>query len=60
MTGLDIGATIRVADLKLPASVAAAVDKDLVVASIAGAMTEAAEPVEGEAAEEAVAEAAEE
>ena len=54
LTGLDIGATIRVGDLKLPPKVEAAVDADLVVASIAGAKVEVAE-AEGEAAEEAAA-----
>ncbi|WP_374470273.1 50S ribosomal protein L25/general stress protein Ctc [Phenylobacterium sp.] len=49
---LDIGATIRVSDLKLPAGVEAAVDGDTVVASIAGAMAEVQETAEGgEAAE---------
>jgi large subunit ribosomal protein L25 len=51
LTGLEIGATVRVSDLKLPAGVTAAIDADLVVASISGAMTEAAE-TEGEAAAE--------
>jgi large subunit ribosomal protein L25 len=53
--GLDIGATIRVSDLKLPPRVETALDPELVVASIAGAMAEAVEEeaVEGEAAEEA-------
>lgn len=50
LAGLEIGATVRVSDLKLPAGVQATVDSELVVASIAGAMTEAAE-TEGEAAE---------
>jgi large subunit ribosomal protein L25 len=59
VTGMEIGATIRVADLKLPAKVETAIDAELVVASIAGAKTETAE-VEGEAAEETVAEAPEE
>jgi large subunit ribosomal protein L25 len=60
VTGLDIGATIRVSDLKLPANAAAAVDAELVVASIAGAMVEAVEPTEegAEAEEEPTAEAA--
>src|SRR4051794_39123384 len=40
LTGLDIGSTIRVSDLKLPASAKAAIDPDTVVASIAGAMAE--------------------
>jgi large subunit ribosomal protein L25 len=50
LTGMEIGAAVRVGDLKLPAKVTATVDADLVVASIAGAMTEAAEG-EAEAAE---------
>jgi len=61
VTGLDIGATIRVSDLKLPANAVSAVDTELVVASIAGAMAEAVEPTEGaEAEEEPAAEATEE
>jgi large subunit ribosomal protein L25 len=51
LTGLEIGATIRVSDLKLPAGVTAAIDADLVVASISGAMAEAAEGEGEEAAE---------
>ncbi|MCR5873242.1 50S ribosomal protein L25/general stress protein Ctc [Phenylobacterium sp. J426] len=55
LTGLDIGATIRVGDLKLPAGVTAAVDADAPVASLAGAMAEVSEETaeggEGEAAE---------
>ena len=58
LTGLDIGSTIRVSELKLPASATFAIDADTVVASIAGAMAEeveetpeAAEGVEGEAVE---------
>jgi large subunit ribosomal protein L25 len=47
LAGLDIGATIRVADLKLPQGVTAALDAELVVASIAGAMAEVAEAEEG-------------
>ena len=47
LTGLDIGATVRVGDLKLPASATAAIDADMVVASIAGAMAEVSE-TEGE------------
>lgn len=49
LTGLEIGATIRVSDLKLPAKVEAAIDGELVVASIAGAMAEGES--EGEGAE---------
>ncbi|WP_309087677.1 50S ribosomal protein L25/general stress protein Ctc [Phenylobacterium sp.] len=54
LTGLDIGATIRVGDLKLPAGVVAAVDAEATVASVAGAMAEAAEETGegGEAAAE--------
>ena len=54
VTGLDIGATIRVADLKLPAGVVAALDAEAPVASIAGAMAEVAGDAaegEGDAAE---------
>jgi large subunit ribosomal protein L25 len=60
LTGLDIGATIRVADLKIPGKAEAAIDTDTVVATIAGAMTEVAEDEAADAAgaEEAAAEAA--
>ncbi len=44
---LDIGATIRVADLQLPAGVEAAVDGDTMVASIAGALAEVGDGAEG-------------
>lgn len=50
LTGLDIGDTVRVADLKLPAGVTAAIDGDLAVASIAmskAVTDEAAETEEG-------------
>ncbi len=52
LTGLEIGDSVRVSDLKLPAKVTAALDGDLVVASIAMSRsgTEEAEG-EGEAAE---------
>jgi large subunit ribosomal protein L25 len=53
LTGLDIGATIRVSDLKLPEGVTAAIDAELVVASISGAMAEQAEAAEGEGESEA-------
>jgi large subunit ribosomal protein L25 len=60
LTGLDIGATIRVSDLKVPGKAEAAIDADTVVATIAGAMAEVVEEeptaVEGE---EAAAEAPE-
>jgi len=55
LTGLEIGATIRVADLKLPAGATAAIDAETAVASISGAkaeVEEAAEGAEGEAAAE--------
>jgi large subunit ribosomal protein L25 len=51
VTGLDIGDTIRVGDLKLPASAQATLEADTVVATIAGAAAqiaeEAAEAAEG-------------
>jgi large subunit ribosomal protein L25 len=50
LTGLDIGATIRVADLKLPRSVQAALDADTVVATVAGASAQMAEEAAAEAA----------
>jgi large subunit ribosomal protein L25 len=55
LTGLDIGASIRVSDLKFPPNVVPTIDGDTVVATIAGAMAEVVEePVEGaEAAAEA-------
>ncbi len=45
LTGLDIGDAVRVSDLKLPAGVTAAIDADLVVASVAMSkgVTDAAE-----------------
>jgi large subunit ribosomal protein L25 len=60
LAGLDIGATIRVSDLKIPGKAEAAIDTDTVVATIAGAMTEVAEDEAADAAgaEEAAAEAA--
>jgi large subunit ribosomal protein L25 len=58
LTGLDIGASIRVSDLKFPANVAPTIDGDTVVATIAGAMAEVAEDEAADAAtsEEAAAE----
>jgi len=50
LTGLDIGDSVRVADLKLPAKVEAAMDGELVVASIAMSRS-GTEDAEGEAAE---------
>jgi large subunit ribosomal protein L25 len=58
LTGLDIGATIRVGDLKLPANASPVQDAEQVVASLAGAMAEVAE-TEGEEGGEAQAEAEE-
>ncbi|RAK60136.1 50S ribosomal protein L25 [Phenylobacterium hankyongense] len=43
LTGLDIGDTIRVSDLKLPANIEAAVDGDTVVATVAGASAQMSE-----------------
>jgi large subunit ribosomal protein L25 len=55
LTGLDIGATIRVSDLKVPGKAEAAIDADTVVATIAGAMAEVVEeePTAAEGEEEA-------
>lgn len=48
LTGLDIGATIRVSDLTIPGKAEAAVEGDTVVATMAGALAEVVEePVEG-------------
>lgn len=48
LTGLDIGATIRVSDLAIPGKAQAAIEGETVVATIAGAMTEVVEePAEG-------------
>ena len=41
LTGLDIGASIRVSDLKLPANVTAAIPLETVVATISGASSQA-------------------
>lgn len=62
LTGLEIGQNVRVSDIKLPAGATAAIDPEVVVASVTGAMAEVAEePTEAAAAEgeEAPAEAAE-
>ncbi|MBX3483339.1 50S ribosomal protein L25/general stress protein Ctc [Phenylobacterium sp.] len=52
LTGLEIGDSVRVSDLKLPAKVEAAIDGDLVVASVSAPKTgleeETAEAAEGE------------
>ena len=55
LTGLDIGASIRVSDLKFPANVTAAVPADTVLATISGASTQADED---EAADTAASEGA--
>lgn len=49
LTGRDIGDAIRVSDLQLPAGVVSAIDGETVIASISGAMAEAAEGEEGAA-----------
>jgi large subunit ribosomal protein L25 len=51
LAGLEIGATIRVADLKLPKGVEAAVDGETVVATLVGAMAEETEEAPAEGAE---------
>jgi len=51
LTGLDIGDTIRIGDLKLPASAQAVLDADTVVATVAGASAQMSEEAAGEAAE---------
>jgi large subunit ribosomal protein L25 len=55
LTGLDIGASIRISDLKLPANVEVALPADTVLASIAGVSTQTEDD---EAADAAVAEVA--
>ena len=55
LTGLEIGASIRLSELKLPANVEAALPADTVLASIAGASSQADED---EAADTAAAEGA--
>jgi large subunit ribosomal protein L25 len=46
LSGLEIGDNVRVSDLKLPGAVAAAVDADTVVATVAGAMAEVTDTAE--------------
>ena len=60
LTGLEIGDSVRVSDLKLPQGVQAAIDADSTVATIAAAssMADADEAADAATAEEAVAEAA--
>jgi large subunit ribosomal protein L25 len=60
LTGLDIGDSVRVADLKLPKGVEAAIEGDVTIATISGASSQADEDEAADTAtsEEAVAEAA--
>jgi len=60
LTGMEIGDSIRVSDLKLPKGVEAAVDADATVATVASAsvMADADEAADAATAEEAVAESA--
>ncbi len=60
LTGLDIGASVRVSDLVFPANVTAAVPTDTVIATISGASSQADEDEAADAAasEGAAAEAA--
>jgi large subunit ribosomal protein L25 len=60
LTGMDIGDSVRVSDLKLPPGVVAAVDADATVATVVSAsvMADADEAADAEAAEEAAAEGA--
>ena len=53
VTGLDIGATIRVSDIKLPAGARPASDRDVVVATIAGSSAQASEDAASEGGEQA-------
>jgi large subunit ribosomal protein L25 len=43
LTGLDIGATIRISDIVLPAGIEPAMDRDFVVATVAGSSAQASE-----------------
>jgi large subunit ribosomal protein L25 len=52
LTGLDIGDTIRISDLKLPGAAQAALDADTVVATVAGASAQMAEEAAAEEAAE--------
>jgi large subunit ribosomal protein L25 len=51
LTGLDIGDSIRIGDLKLPGSAQAVLDASVVVATITGASAQMAEEAAAEAAE---------
>jgi large subunit ribosomal protein L25 len=53
VTGLEIGATIRVSDIPLPDGASSASDRDVVVATIAGSSAQASEDAAAEAGEEA-------
>ncbi|WP_091743157.1 50S ribosomal protein L25/general stress protein Ctc [Phenylobacterium immobile] len=55
LTGLDIGASVHVSDLKLPKGVTAAMDGDVVVATVAAASAQ----MSADAAEDAAAEGGE-
>jgi large subunit ribosomal protein L25 len=49
LAGLEIGDSVRVSDVKLPAGITATLDGDLVVASIAGSRTGETDAADGEA-----------
>ena len=51
LTGLDIGDSIRIGDLKLPGSAQAVLDASVVVATVTGASAQMAEEAAAEAAE---------
>jgi len=55
LTGLDIGATIRISDITLPAGIESVTDRDFVIATVAGTSAQASEDAaadgEGETAE---------
>jgi large subunit ribosomal protein L25 len=51
LTGLDIGDSIRIGDLKLPGAAQAVLDASTVVATVAGASAQMAEEAAAEAAE---------
>jgi large subunit ribosomal protein L25 len=53
LTGLDIGATIRVGDVPLTKGASATADGDVVVATIAGSSAQESEEAEAESGEEA-------
>jgi len=43
LTGLEIGDTIRISDIALPAGIESAIDRDVVVATVAGSSAQASE-----------------